>query len=53
MVRAGYIRKLAAGIYTYLPLALRVLKKVENIYYFKKNNQRLTVFGIFQQAGLM
>ena len=31
MVRAGYIRKLAAGIYTYLPLALRVLKKVENI----------------------
>lgn len=31
MVRAGYIRKLAAGVYTYLPLALRVLRKIENI----------------------
>lgn len=31
MLRAGMIRKLAAGIYTWLPLGLRVLKKVENI----------------------
>ncbi|MEW6266847.1 MAG: proline--tRNA ligase [Thermodesulfobacteriota bacterium] len=31
MVRAGLIRKLAAGIYSYLPLGLRVLRKVENI----------------------
>ncbi len=31
MVRAGYIRKLAAGVYTYLPLCVRVLKKIENI----------------------
>lgn len=31
MIRAGLIRKLAAGIYTWLPLGLRVLKKVENI----------------------
>lgn len=31
MLRAGMIRKLASGIYTWLPLGLRVLKKVENI----------------------
>ncbi len=31
MVRAGYIRKLAAGVYTYLPLCLRVLRKIEDI----------------------
>jgi prolyl-tRNA synthetase len=31
LIRAGYIDKLSAGIYTYLPLGLRVLKKIENI----------------------
>src|SRR5450432_132104 len=31
MLRAGMIRRLAAGIYTWLPLGLRVLKKVEAI----------------------
>ncbi|MDH3973445.1 MAG: proline--tRNA ligase [Deltaproteobacteria bacterium] len=31
MLRGGYIRKVAAGIYTYLPLGFKVLKKVENI----------------------
>lgn len=31
MIRAGLIRKLAAGIYTWLPLGLRVLRKVERI----------------------
>lgn len=31
MLRAGMIRKLAAGIYTYLPLARRVLHKIEGI----------------------
>ena len=31
MVRAGMIRQLAAGIYTWLPLGLRVLRKVERI----------------------
>lgn len=31
LVRAGYIRKLASGIYNYLPIMWRVLKKVENI----------------------
>jgi len=31
MLRAGMIRKLAAGIYSYLPYGLMALKKVENI----------------------
>jgi prolyl-tRNA synthetase len=31
MVRSGMIRKLAAGIYDYLPLGLRSIRKVENI----------------------
>jgi prolyl-tRNA synthetase len=31
MLRAGMIRKLSAGIYNYLPLALRVLRKIEAI----------------------
>lgn len=29
--RAGYIKKLASGVYNYLPLMWRVLKKIENI----------------------
>ena len=31
LVRGGYIRKEAAGIYTYLPLAVLVMKKIERI----------------------
>ncbi|MGM0437456.1 MAG: proline--tRNA ligase [Bacillota bacterium] len=31
MLRAGMIRKLSAGVYSYLPLAFRVLKKIEKI----------------------
>lgn len=31
MLRAGMIRKLASGIYTWLPLGLRVLRKVETV----------------------
>ena len=31
MMRAGMIRKLGAGIYNYMPMGLRVIRKVENI----------------------
>jgi len=31
MTRAGMIRKLAGGIYTYMPLGLRVIRKIEGI----------------------
>lgn len=31
LVRAGYIRRVAPGIYTWLPLGLKVLRKIESI----------------------
>ncbi|SDP27557.1 proline--tRNA ligase [Desulforhopalus singaporensis] len=31
MLRAGFIRKLTAGVYSYLPIGLTVIRKVENI----------------------
>ena len=31
MIRAGLIRKLASGIYSWLPMGFRVLQKIENI----------------------
>ena len=31
MLRAGMIRRVAAGIYSYLPLGLRVIRKIETI----------------------
>ena len=31
MLRAGLIKRLAGGIYTWMPVGLRVLRKVENI----------------------
>ena len=31
MLRASMIKRLASGVYSYLPLGNRVLKKVENI----------------------
>ena len=31
MLRAGYIRKLASGLYSWMPLGLRVLRKVEAV----------------------
>ena len=31
MIRSGMIKKLASGLYTWMPLGLKVLKKIENI----------------------
>ncbi|MDD5613262.1 MAG: proline--tRNA ligase, partial [Gallionella sp.] len=38
MMRAGYIKKLASGLYTWMPLGLRVLRKVEAIVREEMNN---------------
>ncbi|MGS2722546.1 proline--tRNA ligase [Porticoccus sp. GXU_MW_L64] len=38
MLRAGMIRKLASGLYNWLPLGLRVLRKVENAVREEMNN---------------
>ena len=31
LVRAGLIRKITSGVYTYMPLALRALRKIETV----------------------
>ena len=31
LVRAGYIRRVAPGVYSWLPLGLKVLKNIENV----------------------
>ncbi|CAM3742226.1 proline--tRNA ligase [Smaragdicoccus niigatensis] len=31
LVRAGYVRRIAPGVYSWLPLGLRVLRKIENV----------------------
>jgi prolyl-tRNA synthetase len=59
LVRAGYINQLAAGIYSYLPLGNRVLKKIENIIreeMDKAGGQEVTMpalqpLEIWQQSG--
>jgi prolyl-tRNA synthetase len=38
MLRAGLIRRLASGLYSWLPLGLRVLRRVENIVREEMNN---------------
>ncbi len=38
MIRAGMIRQTASGIYSWLPLGLKVLRKVENIIRQEMNN---------------
>jgi prolyl-tRNA synthetase len=31
LLKGGYIKQVAAGIYDYLPLAYKIIKKIENI----------------------
>ena len=31
MVRSGYVKRLSSGLYTWMPIGLRVLRKIENI----------------------
>eukprot|EP00828_Plagiopyla_frontata_P026182 TRINITY_DN3399_c0_g1_i1.p4 TRINITY_DN3399_c0_g1~~TRINITY_DN3399_c0_g1_i1.p4 ORF type:complete len:245 (-),score=42.60 TRINITY_DN3399_c0_g1_i1:124-858(-) len=38
MLRAGLIRKMAAGVYNYMPMGLKVLKKIEDIVREEMNN---------------
>ncbi|MGR8919976.1 MAG: proline--tRNA ligase [Gammaproteobacteria bacterium] len=59
MVRAGMVRQLASGIYTWLPLGLRVLRKVEAIVREEMNRagaQELLMSGVqpaelWQESG--
>lgn len=59
MLRAGMMRKLASGIYNYLPLGLRTLKKIEDIIREEMDNQgaqEIIVSGLvpaelYQESG--
>jgi prolyl-tRNA synthetase len=48
MLRAGLIRQLASGLYTWLPLGMRVLRKVENI--VREEMDRAGAHEIFMPA---
>ena len=54
MFRAGLIRKLASGLYSWLPLGLRVLKKIENIVRteLNKTDAQEVLLPIVQPANL-
>ncbi|WP_028117306.1 proline--tRNA ligase [Ferrimonas senticii] len=54
MMRAGMIRKLAAGLYTYLPTGLRVLRKIEAIVREEMNRAGAveTLMPVVQPADL-
>ena len=43
MLRAGLIRRLAGGIYTWMPLGLRVVRKVEAVIREEMNRDRKSV----------
>ncbi|ORU92124.1 MAG: proline--tRNA ligase [Cycloclasticus sp. symbiont of Poecilosclerida sp. N] len=54
MIRAGLVRKLAAGLYTWLPLGVRVLQKVEAIIRDEMNSTGALEVSmpVVQPAGL-
>lgn len=54
MLRAGFIRKVAAGVYNWMPMGLRSLKKVEQIVREEMNRAGAIemVMPIVQPAGL-
>lgn len=39
MLRAGYIKQVSSGVYSYLPLALKVIQKISNIIREEHNNR--------------
>ena len=48
MLRAGLIKRLTSGVYTWMPLGLRVLRKVENI--IREEMNRAGVIEVFMPA---
>src|SRR3546814_11770282 len=54
MTRAGMLRKVAGGIYTYMPLGLRVIQKLESIVReeMKKANAKELLIPVVKPAEL-
>ena len=55
MIRAGMIKKLAAGVYTYMPMGLRVIRKIEGIIREEMNRAGAVelLMPIVQPAGIL
>lgn len=51
MIRAGLIRKLAAGLYNWLPLGLKVLRKVEQVVRGDEPGRRSGTADAIRPAG--
>ena len=47
MLKAGMIRQSAAGIYSWLPLGLKVLKKIEQVVREEQNNVGVQMPAMF------
>jgi prolyl-tRNA synthetase len=50
MLRAGMIQQSSAGIYSWLPLGLKVMRKIEQIVREEQNRERRTNYGYFPHA---
>ena len=50
LLRAGLIRKLAGGVYTFMPLGLRALRKVEQI--IREEMDRAGAIEVLMPAGI-
>ena len=48
MIRSGMIKKLASGLYTWMPLGLKILKRIENI--IRKEMNRVGALEILMPA---
>jgi prolyl-tRNA synthetase len=54
LIRGGFVRKVAAGVYVYLPLGFRVLEKIQNIVReeMKRIGSQEIILSIIQPAEL-
>ena len=48
LLRAGMVHQLAAGVYSYLPLGWKVLKKIENIIHHQTS--RIKVWKLIKKS---
>ena len=48
MIRSGMIKRLASGLYTWMPLGLKILKRIENI--IRKEMKRVGALEILMPA---
>ena len=53
MLRAGLIRKLASGVYGYLPLGLKVLKNVEKIKFVNFTLEEKAILFLLEQLNFL